>query len=125
MLIKFLSIVQDASEVEGLQIVSQDWFFQSVQQEMLIDTKKFLLRNPFQKKGKGKSKSSAKASKKQDLDHAEADEDTPDETREESEDIIHATTHAKILGREAELHALVDEDCPWKSKATFIILFLL
>ncbi|KAJ5378724.1 poly polymerase [Penicillium cosmopolitanum] len=115
--------VQEASITEGLQIVSQDWFFQSVEKEMLLDAKKFLLRIPFRKK---RSKDSEKPSVKKEVDNTKVDKKTPKKLQEKppakpsakaSEKPhekplakAYPKTHEKINEKEQELNAIIDDD---------------
>ncbi|KAJ5994981.1 poly polymerase catalytic domain-containing protein [Penicillium waksmanii] len=119
--------VQEASVTEDLQIVSQDWFFQSVEKEMLLATKKFLLRIPFQKK---RSKASEKPSVKKEIDNTKVEKKTPEKSQEKppakppakpaakASEIPHEKplvkaypkTHEKINEKEQELNAVIDDD---------------
>ncbi|KAJ5743016.1 hypothetical protein N7533_010118 [Penicillium manginii] len=90
---------KEASVTEGLQVVSQDWFFLSVEKEMLLDTKKFLLVNPFKRKGQAKA----------------SDEKPPAKPPVKSPDASHKKplarsppkTHAKIDEKKQELNAII------------------
>lgn len=125
-------IVQEASITEGLQIVSQDWFFQSVEKEMLLDAKKFLLRIPFRKK---RSKDSEKPSVKKEVDNTKVDKKTPKKLQEKppakpsakaSEKPhekplakAYPKTHEKINEKEQELNAIIDDDHVGPSKLVY------
>ncbi|KAJ5586378.1 hypothetical protein N7450_006165 [Penicillium hetheringtonii] len=116
--------VREASEVEGLLIVSQEWFFESVEKEMLLDGKKYLLRIPF----KAKTSVGTKLLPGKKLQEQNRSRIEPKNVKtvqpkvgknvepKDRKNVEPPETHEKILEKKHELHAMVDDDCPWKSK---------
>jgi len=108
-----------------LLIVSQEWFFESVEKEMLLDAKKYLLRIPFKAKNlvgtkllPGKKLQEQKRSRIEPKNvktiQPKVGKNVEPKDRKNVEP--QPKTHDKILEKKHELHAMIDDDCPWKSK---------
>lgn len=83
-------------------IVSEEWFFKSIEQEMVLDVKQYLLKAPFMAKRLLKKLQGQKPGRVE----TDAAKDSKSQPK----------THARILEKKHELHAMIDDDCPYKSK---------